>query len=178
MRKQLILVRHAKALESDEFEWKDFDRPLSISGEHSVFIMSRYLRLIGIRPTQIIASPAKRTQMTADAIAKRYEISDIEYIAELYNGHREEDEDSNKIHLRALKKAKETTDVLMIVGHNDDLTRFARFLSGDQVPYMKKGSITVLALPEWMGWQDIDEDTLTMVYYLTPQFLYLENLAS
>ncbi len=45
-KKQIILVRHAKALELSEFAGMDFDRPLSERGENSLRIIARYLRLI------------------------------------------------------------------------------------------------------------------------------------
>ncbi len=65
-KKQIILVRHAHALEVDEFDGRDFDRPLSDKGREHATIMTRYLRLIGIRPDTVIASPALRTRETAE----------------------------------------------------------------------------------------------------------------
>lgn len=65
-KKQIILVRHAKALELSEFSGMDFDRPLSERGESSLKFVARYLRLIGVKPDKIVASPAIRTKQTAE----------------------------------------------------------------------------------------------------------------
>lgn len=64
----------------------------------------------------------------------------------------------------------------MIVGHNDDLTNFAQYLSGDGVPSMKKGAIAVLAVPDGVEWKNVTPGTLSLVYYLTPQFIRMEEL--
>jgi len=61
-KKQIILIRHAKAVEKCDWQGSDFDRPLTSAGENSNKIVANYLRLIGIRPDHIIASPALRTK--------------------------------------------------------------------------------------------------------------------
>ena len=45
-RKQLILVRHADAIDAVDFDGIDYDRPLSPEGKASMATMIRYLRLI------------------------------------------------------------------------------------------------------------------------------------
>lgn len=64
-KKQIILVRHAHAMEGTDFVGSDFDRPLSDKGREHALIMTRYLRLIGVKPDCVIASPAIRTRETA-----------------------------------------------------------------------------------------------------------------
>lgn len=175
-RKQIILVRHAKALELSEFSGTDFERPLSDKGQSSSKIVAKYLRLIGVRPDKIIASPAVRTKQTAESIASQYGIDKIDFLESLYNGNQNPSRDANLIHLVVVKNTKKSADILMIVGHNDDLTNFARYLSADGVPSMKKWAIAVLAVPGWVDWKNIVPGTLSLVYYLTPQFLRMEEL--
>lgn len=175
-KKQIILVRHAKALELTEFDGKDFDRPLSDKWESSSKIVAKYLRLIGVRPDRIIASPAIRTKQTAESIANQYNIKKIDYLDSLYNGVPVVGRDANLIHLAVVKGTKRNADIVMIVGHNNDLTNFARYLSGDGVPTMKKGAIAVLAVPDGVEWRNIVPGTLSLTYYLTPQFLRTEEL--
>ena len=176
-KKQIILVRHAKAIEPSEFEGMDFDRPLTDKGIHSNRIVAKYLRLIGVRPDRIVASPACRTRSTAVDLAEQYKIAKIEYFDELYNRSGSSvPRDSDALHLKIIQKTKPDSRVVMIVGHNDDLTNFARFLTGDGVPSMKKWSITVLSVPESMDWKDIAKGNLSFVYYLTPHFLRMEEL--
>lgn len=86
-KKQLILVRHAKALELSEFDGIDFDRPLTPKGEGSIRIIARYLRLIGVRPDRIMASPSLRTRETALIMALQFTGVPVEYRTDLYNGN-------------------------------------------------------------------------------------------
>lgn len=129
-----------------------------------------------MRPDRIIASPAIRTKQTAESIANQYNIKKIDYLDSLYNGVPVVGRDANLIHLAVVKGTKRNADIVMIVGHNNDLTNFARYLSGDGVPTMKKGAIAVLAVPDGVEWKNIVPGTLSLTYYLTPQFLRTEEL--
>jgi phosphohistidine phosphatase len=175
-KKQIILIRHAKAMELSEFDGIDFDRPLSDRGQSSNKIVARYLRLIGVRPDRIVASPAARTKTTADGLAEQYKIDKVEYFDDLYNGDATLERDSDAIHLRIIQKTKPDSRVVMIVGHNNDLTNFAKYLSGESVPSMKKWSIIVLSVPDSLEWKNIAKWNLSFVYYLTPHFLRMEEL--
>ncbi len=46
--------------------------------------MTRYLRLIGVRPDCVIASPSARTRETAEIICEQYKIAHAELIDDLY----------------------------------------------------------------------------------------------
>ena len=175
-KKQIILVRHAHALESEEFEGNDFDRPLSDKWREYALIMTRYLRLIGVRPDCVIASPAVRTRDTAEIMCQQYKITDINFLEDLYIGNNPKSRDWNEIHMKRIKQTNAETDILMLVWHNDDITKFARHLSDDGVPSMKKWSLVVLSLPIGMSWDNIVPGELSILYYLTPQFLRLEEL--
>ncbi len=175
-KKQIILVRHGHTLESGNFFGSDIDIPLSPKWREYATIITRYLRLIGVKPGQIISSPAVRTRETATIIAWEYKISDIEYVDELYVWKRSKWQSNNQIYMDAIQKTSTSVDILMIVGHNDEITEFARYLSWDEVPSMKKWSLVVLALPTTMGWGSLKSGELSLLYYLTPQFLRLEEL--
>ena len=69
---------------------------------------------------------------------EQYSTIKVEYMNDLYNGGSVGKRDSDSIHLSLVQKTKKDATVLMIVGHNDDLTNFARYLTGDGVPSMKK----------------------------------------
>lgn len=175
-KKQIILVRHAHAIEADEFEGRDFDRPLSEKGREHATIMTRYLRLIGVRPDAVIASPATRTRETAEIMCGEYNIKNIELIKDLYFGNKWKERDGNQVHLKLIKKTTNDTDILMLVWHNDDITEFARYLSNDGVPSLKKWALVVLSFPSDYSWDDIVPGELSLLYYITPQFLKLEAL--
>lgn len=138
-KKQIILIRHAKAVERTEWDGLDFDRPLTPAGEHSNKIVANYLRLIGVKPDRIVSSPAARTKGTALDLAKKFSIEDrLEFFLELYNENVPPTRDPIQVHMDIVKKTKKDADVIIIVGHNNDLTDFAAFLSGESVPSMKK----------------------------------------
>lgn len=84
-KKQIILVRHARAVEREDWTGSDYNRPLTEDGEQSNQIVANYLRLIGIKPDMIVASPAARTRMTAEMIAKKFHENTITFKKELYN---------------------------------------------------------------------------------------------
>lgn len=100
--------------------------------------MAKYLRLIGVKPNRIISSPAIRTRQTAESISSQYNIKKVDYLDSLYNGVQAVGRNANLIHLTIVKTTKKDADVVMVVGHNDDLTLFAQYLTGDGVPSMKK----------------------------------------
>lgn len=175
-KKQIILVRHAHALEIDNFDGTDFDRPLSDKWREHALIMTRYLRLIGVKPDCVISSSSIRTRETAEIMCKQYNIADINFLDDLYVGFESKNRDSNQVHMKRIKQTSLDIDILMLVGHNDDITKFAKYLSNDGVPSMKKWSLIVLSLPTDMNWNSIIPGELSMLYYLTPQFLKLEEL--
>lgn len=71
----------------------------------------------------------------------------FELSEELYNGL-DTKRGSRKIYTSAIAGINSDVNTLFVVAHNDELTEFAKYLSDDGVPYMKKGSALILALPE------------------------------
>jgi phosphohistidine phosphatase len=176
-KKQIILVRHAKAVERIDWNGRDFDRPILPIGDRSNNIVANYLRLIGLKPDRIIASPAVRTRVTAEGMADKLGLEEVEYIDDLYNEWPSLLRCGDTVHLDAVKKTKKACQTVMIVWHNPDLTDFSNYLSWDTIPSMKKWSVIVLSLPEDAEWKDLAPGTCKFIYYLTPQFLKLEDLA-
>jgi phosphohistidine phosphatase len=60
-----VLVRHGIAVERDEWEGQDADRPLTERGAKRVVQVAAGLRWLGVQPTQILASPFVRAVETA-----------------------------------------------------------------------------------------------------------------
>jgi phosphohistidine phosphatase len=174
--KQLILVRHAHALEGVDFFGSDHDVPLSPKGREYTTIVTRYLRLVGITPNAVVSSSALRTRETAGIMAQEYGITDIRYADDLYVGKNPKTRHANHIYLGAIQQTSPDVDTLVIVGHNDEITEFARYISDDGMPSMKKWSLVILSIPPEMSWNNIVPWHLSILYYLTPQFLQLEDL--
>ena len=120
--KSLTIVRHAKS------SWKerglsDRERPLNKRGKRDAPVMGERVAKAGIRPSQIISSPAVRAWTTAKEFAKKlgYPVEFLQredglYLASLDN----------------LLDVVATQDIgfnhLMLFGHNPGLTDFANYL--------------------------------------------------
>lgn len=120
--KTLTLVRHAKSSWKDRYQ-SDRERPLNKRGERDAPIMGKRTVAAGVRPSQIISSPAVRAWTTAKIFAKElnYPIEFLQredglYLASLDN----------------LLDVVATQDTgfnnLMLFAHNPGLTDFANYL--------------------------------------------------
>lgn len=68
----LILWRHAEAYEAKPGE-RDLDRALTAKGERQAERMARWLNHRIADSTRVLASPARRTQQTAEALGRKFE---------------------------------------------------------------------------------------------------------
>ncbi len=114
--KQFLLVRHAKSDWSDD-SLTDFERPLAERGEHDAPLMAAYIKERGLRPTFVLASPARRAYTTARTFADTLGIpeNDLATEEELY-------EASAQRVLSAVLGLPETTDFAAVFGHNPAFT--------------------------------------------------------
>ncbi|MDH3613832.1 MAG: histidine phosphatase family protein [Gammaproteobacteria bacterium] len=120
--KTLTLVRHAKS------SWKDSglsdrERPLNKRGERDAPVMGKRAAAAGLRPSQIISSPAVRAWTTAKIFAKalNYPIEFLQredglYLASLDN------------FLDVVATQDAGFNNLMLFAHNPGLTDFANYL--------------------------------------------------
>lgn len=121
--KRLTLMRHGHA------EWKDpeipdFDRTLNRRGHSESEVMSRRLCELGLVPTLLLASPARRAQQTAEIVTRELGIpprhlrsEESLYLAEA------------KDILRVVKGAGPRIPHLMIISHNPGLSEVVRILA-------------------------------------------------
>jgi len=63
-----LFVRHGIAVEREEWNGKDVDRPLTEEGKRRVRQVGAGLRRLAVRPTVIYASPARRAVDTAQLL--------------------------------------------------------------------------------------------------------------
>ncbi len=65
---ELLLLRHAEAMQAAP-DGRDSERPLSLRGEQQARAAARWLESRSAAPDALLCSPARRAQMTAEAIA-------------------------------------------------------------------------------------------------------------
>ena len=120
----VVLVRHAHA-DWPLYSGRDFDRPLTPRGEEEAREAARALRRAGVTPALLLASPAKRTRQTADAIAREFVLADtqIRFIDILYNAGAAELE-------AEVRAAAQEGQPVVLVAHNPGISQLARRLSG------------------------------------------------
>ncbi|NOT94701.1 MAG: phosphohistidine phosphatase [Nitrospira sp.] len=141
-----LFVRHGLAVEREEWDGKDVDRPLTEEGTRRVRQVAAGLRRLAVRPTVIYASPARRAVETAqllhDILARP---SLMEFRDELLP------EASPTDLLRLLKRCSSESCVIC-VGHEPQLGMAASlFLSGrssESFPLKKAGACLIeLSIP-------------------------------
>ena len=120
--KTLTLVRHAKSSWKDR-GLSDRERPLNKRGEHDAPIMGRFITEAGVRPSQIISSPAVRAWTTAKIFARElgYPIEFLQREDGLYLASLD-----NLLDVVATQDAGFSN--LMLFAHNPGLTDFANYL--------------------------------------------------
>jgi phosphohistidine phosphatase len=120
--KTLTLVRHAKSSWKDR-GLSDRERPLNKRGKRDAPLMGRFITEAGVRPSQIISSPAVRAWTTARIFAQElgYPIEFLQREDGLYLASLD-----NLLDVVATQDAGFNN--LMLFAHNPGLTDFANYL--------------------------------------------------
>ncbi|HNQ37588.1 MAG: histidine phosphatase family protein [Prolixibacteraceae bacterium] len=162
--KQLVLVRHAKAVQYD-YE-NDFSRELTPRGLEDAVKVSLHLREQGIVPRLIISSPAVRALQTAEIFAGTfsYPLKKIRKEHDLYHGYTTGD------FLKLLRTTPDEEDVVYVFGHNPNFENYAwnicRSFSGE----LPTCSAVVIDLPI-ERWAQLEARTGTLVMQVNPKSL-------
>ncbi|KAA6439983.1 phosphohistidine phosphatase [Dyadobacter flavalbus] len=161
MKKTLVLVRHATA-EDQTFRIKDFDRNLNSKGLSEAAAMGKWLAESGVKPDIFITSPASRAYKTAEIISGKLGVNASSLItnADIYEG-------GPQSYLNAVNTVPENFSMLMLFGHNPDISYFAEYLTGSNLGSMKKGSIAIIDFDD-LNWAEISAKTGNLNLYKTP----------
>ena len=169
--KTLILIRHGKSIERSEFEWNDFDRPLTLEGGKELETFFKTIKKWAIiDPEYIVTSEAKRCYETAEVFGDIFKVDskNIKKDINLYV----QDDDKKKIedYYKAIDSFDENFHTCVLVGHNATLSNFASDICGEKL-YMKKGSILILEIKKHGTWGKIDTESAKLLAYITPDIL-------
>ncbi|HEY5423872.1 MAG TPA: histidine phosphatase family protein [Ilumatobacteraceae bacterium] len=155
MRRDLLLVRHAKSAWDDP-SLNDHDRPLAPRGTKATRRMSAYLAQAEYRPDVVLCSSSRRTMDTLDGIRAalprraRVELADELYLA-----------DANTL-LKRLHGLNGKDRCAMLVGHNPGIEDLASLLVGSGDPGLrarlavKFPTGALVALSFVCAWADLD----------------------
>ena len=143
--KTLTIVRHAKSSWKNQ-DLSDRERPLNNRGQRDAPIMARRVADAGVRPSQIISSPAVRAWTTAKIFARQlgYPVEFLQREDNLYLASLD-----NLLDVVAMQDAG--FNHLMLFGHNPGLTDFVNyFVPGLTSNLPTSGVVTVsLNCEEW-----------------------------
>jgi phosphohistidine phosphatase len=149
MKRRVTLLRHAEA-EPAAAGIEDFDRPLTRRGRRQAAAAARLLAQERLEPDLILASPAKRTASTAEAVAKEFDLGRRRIFFELALYQAEAD--------TIWEQVRQLTDEIrhvLICGHNPGISDLAsRF--GPERRHRRMHTAGILAA----YWSDADWSTL------------------
>jgi phosphohistidine phosphatase len=117
---KLHLLRHAKTNQVSP-TGKDFDRELLPRGYEQITELKLFMKENPIAPTTILCSSATRTRQTLAEMKGLWPNADIQYHDELYLAEKEE--------ILILICAQNTSNELLVVGHNEGLSELAMNLA-------------------------------------------------
>lgn len=172
--KILILVRHAKAVARDDWQGKDFDRPLSEFWQESARIIGQYLRIIGALPDMILFSPALRTAQTAEIIESRIGSTQSRACSHLW-WLEDAPKKAYRSYVEVIGSQDDSIQSLLVIGHNPEISAVLDIFSRENAPVMKTGSVAILALDPGLSWSDIAENTTSLIHYSTPKFFHYHD---
>lgn len=118
--RELLLLRHAEAMVAGP-DGRDIERPLSLHGEAQGRAVGVWLAEQDAAPDAVLCSPARRAQMTADAVGRSLRLPQPQLLPAIYQATPGE--------LLALVEnhAAEARRVLL-VGHNPGLEQLLALL--------------------------------------------------
>lgn len=118
---KLFVLRHAKS-SWDDPSLEDRERPLAPRGRSAVQVLAEYIRQNGVRPAQVLCSPARRTRETLDGLALQG--SETLFEPELYSA-------SCSSLLDRLREVPDDVESVMVVGHNPRMQTLVLGLAAD-----------------------------------------------
>jgi phosphohistidine phosphatase len=120
--RQLLLLRHAKAVVGEDME--DFDRPLALRGEEAAQAIGRYMAEHGLVPDLVLCSPARRTSQTWEIAARELPEAEVHLVEALY------DFGDGEALLNVIREQGGKARRLLLLTHNPATQNLALALTG------------------------------------------------
>ena len=144
--KTIYFLRHAKS-SWDDYELKDFDRPLSTRGIQDADLMGNYFRSKKIKLDLVLSSPSKRTRETLEHFFQtdgpKIQFEDSIYHASL-----------DQI-LSVIFEISEDLKNIMVVGHNPSMHEITEYLGNKFINKYPTCCLTALTIDR--SWNELSQ---------------------
>lgn len=144
--RELLLLRHAEAMAAGP-DGRDIERPLSVHGEAQACAAGEWLARQDAVPDALLCSPARRAQMTMDAVAKSLHLSEPQFLPSIYQATPGE-------LLALIEGHAEGAGRVLLVGHNPGLEQLLALLTEGRSADARGMS------PATIAWIELAEDVL------------------
>ena len=173
MKRQLLLLRHAKSSWSDP-SIPDRERPLRKRGRNAAAILRTAIRSWELVPELVLVSPARRTMETLEALLPLEGSPTVRVTEALYLA-------SATHMLEILRGVSDPVRNILLIGHNPGLQDLATLLIGRNAIKSGRGlgqclakKFPTCALAEFTfacRWSQIGEAVGTLTRFVTPREL-------
>ncbi len=144
--RELLLLRHAEAMQAGP-DGRDAERPLSVHGEAQARAAGTWLAEQGAEPGAVLCSPARRAQMTADAVCRALHARTPRFLPSIYQATPGE-------LLSLIENHAPDGDQVLLVGHNPGLEQLLALLTEGRSAGARGMS------PAALAWIELDDDAL------------------
>jgi len=166
--RELLLLRHAEAMSAGP-DGRDTERPLSLHGEAQARAAGAWLAEHGAAPDAVLCSPARRTQMTADAVGKALRVPKPQFVHAIYRATPGE-------LLALIENHAPDAHQVLLVGHNPGMEDLARLLikgdGGEAGERMRQkfptAAVAVLDIPV-DDWTEVAQHVASLQDFVTPK---------
>ena len=160
--KSLVILRHAKS-SWDSAHLTDFQRPLNERGVHDAPRIGKALRERGIKPDLILSSPAERAKQTVEAVVKAAHLPLIpQFVDTIYGASLQE-------LLTIIRGLPDTTDCVLMVGHNPGFEELVSLLTGTE-RHMSTAALAHIVFEEG-DWENIGHKPGELAWFVVPKQL-------
>ncbi|MGF1639131.1 MAG: phosphohistidine phosphatase SixA [Cyclobacteriaceae bacterium] len=165
MKKKLYLLRHAEARVQGNGE-KDKDRMLTSKGMQDASRMGSWLYKNQPGIAMIYTSQAERAMQTASLIADQLRLDNdkLQQHEDLY-------EASARLYMDIVRGFNDSSDRVMLVGHNPVIMYFAEYISGQSIEGGMKTCTLIEIECETDAWEEVPEKKGRLINIVHPDDL-------
>lgn len=150
MLKELIIVRHGKAVTPDSFA-RDIDRVLAPRGINDGYKIGDSLKSEGIKPDLVLTSPAARASHTAFILARVLDVAtdNIRIVKNFYHCN-------IPVFLNEIYALDNKYNSVLLSAHNPGITDLAHELTGGETNFLPTTGVAVVrfAIEKWTSISD------------------------